>query len=340
MWSIDNKTPFAVGQAFTQDDQTGDLVWMVAVKATFDISMQSFNLGIADEQEELHHSEEYRGEAFDSSLLHACDFSFAKNKIDILLDATAYAPNERPVTELMTGLILGPIKKVLMVYGNRIYDRFLGVLYHSPPSRFLQMPIIYEKAYGGWEPNEECKLTFCELRNPAGTGFFRRRSVAIDQLLPNIEYKAFPTRRRSKKNRIAGYGPIASHWSPRLEYAGTSENSQERELSFARPKDFNQAYYQVAPADQQLAEFNGGEHVVLYNLHPGVEEIQAILPRIDVGFETLIGNQTDWQPGKLQTILIKPDQMKLQMVWQASISNGGSFSDIKSTQVSHKIHKL
>ncbi len=340
MWSIDNKTPFAVGQAFTQDDKTGDLVWMVAVKATFDLSMETNRPVIAEKQEEPCQADEFRDDPIYSSLLKSCDFALEKKKIDVLLHATAHAPNKEPVTELMTGVVLGPLKKFLIVRGNRYYDRFLGILFKTPPNRFIHMPIIYERAYGGWEENSNQNLPPYEYRNPAGTGFFKKRSSAVDQNLPNIEYAGFPTKRNGRKNKIAGYGPIAPNWSPRYTYAGIGSNETETDFSLVRPGDFNPAYYQAAPEDQQLDGVNGGEAIVLYHLHPKYPEIHSRLPSIEIGFETLMNQEVVKQPGKLQSIIFTPDNLNLQMVWQANFSNGRDTSLIKSTRVTHTIHQL
>lgn len=340
MWSIENTTPFAAGQAFTQHDQTGEVVWMVALKATFDMDMETNRPIIADEQEDPSDADEFKDDPINSSLAKCCDFALAKQNVDVWLDATAYSPGGEPVTELMTGVIVGSVRKTLTVYGNRYYDRFLGILYHSPPNKFNHMPITYEKAYGGWERSKKDEFPPYEHRNPAGTGFFKRRSSAIDQTLPNIEYPGFPTKRKSKKNRIAGYGPIPLHWEPRAQYAGTIENNPERDVSVVRPKDFNPLFYQKAPQDQQLQNVTGGEPVILYNMHPEHSEIQSCLPTIDITFESLIENETYKQSGKLQSIIIHPEKLKLQMVWQANIRNGRDASAIKGTKISHTIHKL
>lgn len=340
MWTIDNQTPFATGQSFTQDDHPGDIVWMVGVKATFKIDFESHKIEIAEEQEDLKDADEFRDEATNSSILNPCDFALSKKKIDVLLQATAYAPEEKPVTELMTGLIVGPLRKTLTVYGNRVYDRFMGKLFQSPPSKFIQMPLIYEKAYGGFDRDSEDDYPPYELRNPIGTGFYKKRSSATDLSLPNIEYADFPTAGSSKKNKVAGYGPIAPHWSPRIDYAGTIDENGERDITNIRPPDFDPIYYQQAPEDQHIEEIHGGEPVVLYNMHPEFSEIKTHLPQIEIEFKTLIENEVITKPGRLQSIHITPDEGKLRMVWQANFSNGVDPSAIKTTSVTHNIINL
>lgn len=158
--------------------------------------------------------------------------------------------------------------------------------------------------------------------------------------MPKIEYPGFPTVAADKKNKVAGYGPIASHWAPRIFHAGTIEDNPNTKISSARPPDFNPTYYQTAPEDQLLSEVHGEESVILYHLHPKYSEIHSCLPTIDINFETLIENKTVKRPGKLQSIIITPDKLKLQMVWQANFSNNIKPKEIKGTQITHRIHKL
>lgn len=333
MWTIINNTPFATGQSFTQEVKTGDLVWMVGVKATFDIDAKTNELSIADEQTEVYDVDEYVDSPLNSSLLHACDFAPYKPNVDILLDASAFVPEEKFVAELEVGFIVGRIKKLLKVIGNRYYGRSLGILYKTSPVPFSQKAITYGRAYGGWQEHGPDKPPLFDRRNPCGTGFFKKRRYATDIRLPNIEYPGFPTRRNPKKNVVAGFGPISPQWEPRITFAGTYDENPDRDVPIQRPPDFNPLYYQSAPGDQQLKEVKGGESIILYHLHPDFVEIHCRLPRVKIEFETLIANQTTRQLGKLYSIIITPHELKLQMVWQANVSNGPKSSDIKGTQI-------
>lgn len=319
MWNIDNRTPYKAASAFTQD-KTGGLVWMVAVKATFDYSLEHKELTVAEEQEEVNTIDEFGDTPFNSSPIKVCDFAPVKPKIDVLLDAEAFSPKEAYVIELEVGCMVGPMKKKLRVVGNRVYGRTLGIIYTSNTVPFNRKPIIYENAYGGWQQDEPDKPVLYDLRNPAGTGFFKKRKYAEDVSLPNIEYPGFPTRKNPKKNRVAGFGPIAPHWSSRITYAGTVDPDSEQ--ASWPPPDVNPLFYQCAPEDQQLERVIGGEPVLLVHLHPDHQEIRFSLPSISIDFESTVNGKMFKQPGNLNTICLTPSKPRLTMVWQANFNGG------------------
>ncbi len=337
MWDIINKTPFKADYLFTQDGKTRDLIFMVAVKATFDISVEDRNPTIAEEQTELNTADEFRGDPLYTSLFNINDFMMYKPKVDVLLNATAYAPEEKPVRELTVGFVLGRQKKQLNVMGNRYYKRIMGVLTRTMPSLFIKKEITYENAFGGWQESKDKNKPLYETRNPAGKGYVKNRWSLADIDLPNIEYPGFPTRKTAKKNQVAGFGPIAAHWSPRSEYSGTIVQEQQPEDTPVRPPDFNPLYYQYAPIDQQLDEINGDEPVVLQNMHPEHPEIHFFLPSVSIEFETFVDNKTIHQPAKLHTVLIEPDKLKLQMVWQGNLACPNRGKTLEYTNVTHQM---
>ena len=340
VWTIINKTPFAADYSFTQDDKNGELVWMVAVKATFAISPADGKLTIAEEQVELNKTDEFRGDPLYTSLLKTNDFVLNKPEVDILLEAKVFSFEEKPVRELMVGFALGKLKKILKVTGNHYYERFLGFLIKTLPSPFKEREIIYENAFGGWMEASDNKNIFYETRNPAGKGYAKNRWFLADVDIPNIEYPGFPTRKKAKKNKIAGFGPIAAHWSPRLEYAGTINEETKSENTTIRPPDFNPLYYQYAPADQRLKEIKGGEPVSLLNTHPRHPEICFELPEIEITLETMMDNKIINHPAKVHTILIEPDKLKLQMVWQGNVTCAKQGKTLEYTRINHQINAL
>ncbi len=311
---------------------------MVATKATFDIKPEENEVVIADKQEPVYEADKFRGDPQTTGLEHPSDFALEKPNVDILLDAMAFSPGEKPVTEMIVGFSLGPVKKFLKIVGNRWFDKFLGAIIKTDKSTFTMMPITYERAYGGWQELEKGAKTYVDIRNPAGTGYFRKR-WAVDSIpLPNIEYAAYPTKKKPKKNRIAGFGPIASHWSPRIEYAGTYNENPEV-FPNTRPANFDSSYFQLAPADQQAKIINGAEEAVLYNLHPKYREIRFSLPEISISYETYMDLQNIHQEANLQTIVIQPDQLKLHMVWQGNVICQNQGETLDYTKISYSFKK-
>ncbi len=337
MWKIFNTTPFATGSSFRQENQTGVLIWMVAVKASFQIEPTTGFLSIAEEQELPSQGEQFKGEATNSGLLQNSDFVLGKEKVDILLNATAYSPMDEPVTEMVAGFDLGPISKSLKIIGDREYQKSLGFIIQTTPMPFAKMPIVYENAYGGWQETQEDEDPVYEIRNPAGIGFSKKRKYRPGKNLPNIEYLKYPTKKRPRKNRVAGFGPIPGHWAPRVDFAGKLLNTSERPVSDFYPDDFNPLFHQYAPLDQQADQISGKEEVILYNLHPDHEHISFQLPLVEIRFETYIDTEIVKHNGTLQTIYIEPDHNRLQMVWLGSLPCTRKEESLEYTRVNSKI---
>src|SRR5882757_3376971 len=94
MWLLDNKTPYAAERNWTRDAR-GMYVWLVAVRATFDVAPNG-KLTLADEQVPPALEPKYRGDPNTTGLLFDSDLLAVKPGTDVLLDACAHAPKGRP----------------------------------------------------------------------------------------------------------------------------------------------------------------------------------------------------------------------------------------------------
>src|SRR4029077_21012090 len=89
-------------------------------------------------------------------------------------------------SEMEVRLTVGPLRKELRVFGDRQWFRTLGGPAVSHPTAFEKMPLVYERAFGGWDRRpSDTRQHACEVRNPVGTGF--RLSFEEGLPLPNIE---------------------------------------------------------------------------------------------------------------------------------------------------------
>src|SRR4030095_10595505 len=145
MWELDNQTPFAADRAWVRD-RDGSEVWIVAVKATFEIRPDG-TTRIAESQEEVCRSPKYRGEPGRSSLLYDSDLVRTKPATDILANCHAYAPYGRTTPHIDVTLKVADIAKTLRVWGDRMWK--IGILSAgvSSPEPFERMPIVYERAF-------------------------------------------------------------------------------------------------------------------------------------------------------------------------------------------------
>ena len=117
MWQIDNRTPFAAERGWVRD-RNGAEIWLVAVKATFDVRPDG-TTDVSKAQPPVLRLPEHFGEPGKSSIKFDSDLILTKTTTDVVVVGHACAPGGRPVTELDAGFRVGPITKLLKVFGDR-----------------------------------------------------------------------------------------------------------------------------------------------------------------------------------------------------------------------------
>jgi hypothetical protein len=331
MWAIDNYTPYKVLKTWGRD-QDGVHEWIVCVKAIFEIKPDS-QVALADEQREPLRLAEYHGEPGQSSVRYDAELVGVKPTTDIVVNGTAYAPGGRPSTQFPIGLRVGSIEKVLIVKGNRMWERGIVGMAPSAVQPVTRVPILYERAYGGYDhaaPDpQEHRL---EPRNPVGCGLAPKGGKRAGDALPNFEYP----NGNLERDGPAGFGAIDSHWSPRRELAGTYDRGWEQHRRPLLPTDWDRRSLLCSPTDQRPAEFlRGGEVVELTNLTPE-GRLRFELPRVYLTFSTEIDQSFEEHRGHLTTVIIEPDDSRLIMVWSTSIKCGNNGDYLEETVVREK----
>jgi len=332
MWALDNVTPFAADRAWVRD-RNGAEIWLVAVKATFNIAPDG-STHAADEQVPVFLAPKFSGEPGKSSLLYDTDLPRTKVTTDIIINGHAFSPGREPVTLLKVGFRVGSLQKSLWVTGDRLWKGgLLGVrLARAVP--FVKMPITYERAYGGTD--EQGKKPKWDPRNPVGTGVISNRGRLVGQRAPNIHAERPGWFSRFRASKPAGFGVIAGHWMPRVRLAGTCDAKWEAERAPLLPGDFDDRFHQCAPRDQQTQQFlKGGEEVELFHLTTS-GHLAFYLPRVILGFETDFGNELTPHRGSLHTVIIEPDFPRVQMVWHTALPCHAKVTKLKSTRITEK----
>jgi hypothetical protein len=327
MWAIRNYTPYKVGKTWGRD-KDGIHEWIVAAKGTFDIKPDG-SLRLADEQLEPLHLPEYNGEAGFSSLRYDADLVAPKPTTDVVLNGNAYAPKGRPATEFQVSLRLGNLHKVIKVVGNRRWDRGLTGISPSSAEPVTQLPIIYERAYGGSDLLDvDPKKRRMDTRNPVGCGLVAQEG----QPLPNFQYP----NGNLEKSGPAGYGAIDSFWSPRREFAGTYDKTWERDRMPLLPADWDPRSLLCSPTDQRPdTTLRGGEVVELGNLTPsGV--LRFSLPNVRLTFNTRIDKRIEEHRALLATVIIEPDHPRVIVVWLSSLKCRADVDYLEETVVREK----
>ncbi len=315
MWQVDNRSPFAAERGWVRD-RDGAEVWLVAVKCTFDVRPDG-TTEVSKEQMPVLRVPEYHGEPGKSSIKYEADLVHTKKTTDVLVVGHAHAPGGKPVTELDVGFRVGPVQKLLRVFGNRTW----GASGPTKPEPFLKMPLVYERAFGGVDTGSDNPERDWDWRNPLGTGFAVEKEHLSDRLLPNIEYPKACMQAWSDRPPPAGFGAIGSHWQPRAGLAGTYDDNWMKTRQPLLPDDFDDHFFQCAPADQQAPEFlRGGEPVVLLRLTPS-GDLRFLLPKVYLGFETRFydGSREVHKNRKLHTVILEPDFPRVSLVWHTAL---------------------
>jgi hypothetical protein len=335
MWQLDNRTPFAAERSWVRD-RDGAEIWLVAVKCTFGIKPDG-GTEIATEQPPIVMAPEYMNPALpgQSSLRYDSDMVRTKTTTDVVVVGHAYAPRKKPVRELDVGFRIGPLVKQLHITGDRIW---LGGS-PSEPLPFTKLPLVYERAYGGYDrATLNTASPEWDARNPVGIGFAVSASSAGGQRLPNVEYRDQLIRSWRDRPRPAGFGPIGAHWQPRGKLAGTYDDEWQQERFPLLPDDFDDRHYQCVPSDQQARKFlTGGETVRLVNLTPaGILDFR--LPRLFLGFETSFytGEREIHDRPKLHTVIIEPDFPRVSLVWHSALPCHPKVLKLKETRIFQK----
>ena len=327
MWAIKNHTPYKAANGWWRD-QAGRVHWLVGVKATYRFDAEG-RVELADEQHDALTMPVYRGEPGLSSLRYDADVEAPKPTTDVVLNATAYAPHGRPSSDFLAALRVGDVQKALRIRGDRVWERGPLGLRASRAQPIAQMPIDYERAFGGHDRRDpDPARQRIDLRNPVGRGI----AAEAQQSVANIEYPEGTP----ESSGPAGFGPIDHHWSPRREWQGTYDAAWERERRPLLASDWDARALCCAPPDQRPARLlMGGEHIELIHLTPH-ECVRFALPRVHLGFSTHIDGRVEEHRPRLSSVVIEPDAWRLMLVWTTALACGNDVDYLEHTIVREK----
>lgn len=315
MWQLDNHTPFAADRSWIRNPE-GLEIWVVAVKATYDILPDS-DTRIAAEQVPVH-----AGPCLDPEgryLLYETDLGPAKAATDILLNGQAHSPTGEAVSELAIAFRVDGMIRKAMVFGDRLWQRGMLGTRAGKPEPFVSMPLTYARAWGG----DDQDLVGAS-GNPAGCGILKPPD-GEPWRMPNIE--DFDRRLHTPHERVpvAGFGPVPPHWPGRRRYAGTYDEAWLEIRAPLLPVDLDPRHWQVAPPEQQFeGHLRGGEPVVLMNLTPAGfcpdSRLMFHLPKLSLGFETRFydGSMERSRP-RIHSLTLEPDYPRLSIVYHMTL---------------------
>lgn len=250
----------------------------------------------------------------DGTLRFPDDCQDEKPGTDIGLVGTAFpvaTKESRSKNSAFAWLQVGKLRKVIQIFGPRHYGADLSI---SEPGPLAPTPLVYELAYGGREQDGSA----CD-ENPVGVGFTRKklslngkpapRLEPVDEMLHNAP-KAHPSH--------AAFAPIAEHWQPRLGFAGTHDDTWQRERNPLRPLDFNPRFFNWSPPGLYSSEpLQGDEPIEVAGVLPeGVWRFK--LPAYPMRFEVDLDGTTLGPPTHLDGVLIDADERVVELTYRVA----------------------
>jgi hypothetical protein len=131
------------------------------------------------------------------------DFWPTKLQTDVAVRGSAHSPNGRPVPFCRVRVQVGQHSKAINVYGDRqVLWNDRGKVQFGSPEPFTELPIVWERSYGGWDrrvPIGIDPMTVADMarlefdhpgmypRNPMGRGYLVVDAPCEGVLLPNLE---------------------------------------------------------------------------------------------------------------------------------------------------------
>ncbi len=328
-----NPTPLAATPLFLTDRHGAETL-LVAVKGTWRINRDG-TLSVAEEQVPVRFEPEYSGDPASSSLLHDTDVVLEKPGTDCILLGYAWAP-KMGVGSVDVNFGVGPVRKTVRVFGERIWMKCLGKVSMSKPAPFEKIPLLWERAFGGadtsWPDPKDHEFS---LENPVGRGLMAKKTkLEIDGLrLPNLEDPAHLIKKPTDCPGPAGFGPIPPHWQPRAGYAGTYDDNWRKYLSPLPPEDMDPRFHSSAsPGLASTRHLTGTEQVLVENASRTgrlLFDLPGGVPSVSV----MIGAATRELEMRLDTVIVEPDEERLVLVWRGSHNVHGRVHDVHSVRV-------
>jgi hypothetical protein len=313
MLQLNNGTPFPSTIYLIPDAEGIDSLFTV-VKGTLALGER---LSIAEQQVPVALADAYLGEPGKSSIKLPSDVSLIKPGTDVLLLGSAYAPGAH-ATEMDVSLVMGPLRKTVRVFGDRVWERSGPGHAISRAAPFDKMPLVWERAFGGTDRADGESLA--EPRNPVGTGYRVRKSEQELEgtSLPNLEDPEHLIGSWKDAPPPVCYAPICGHWEPRKGYAGTYDAEWQKQRAPFLPEDFDPRFCQLAPpglvAPGYLA---AGTAVEVRGATPsGLLRFQ--LPPVRVEVTYVLDGSPQVRPANLDTVIIEANDNRLVLVWRAA----------------------
>jgi hypothetical protein len=311
MLQLLNETPFKATLAVFPDRAGIDTLYVI-VKATVTIQPR---IALAPEQLPITMADEYHGDPASSSLKAVSDLHIGKPGTDVLVTGHARAP--RPITDMTVVVSVAERQKALRVVGDRVWRRD-GTA--SEPEPFTEMPLVWERAYGGVHASGD--QVVAEERNPVGCGFLGDRKPAEleNSPAPNLLDPAAPLQKLGNAALPACFAPTAPAWLPRRTFAGTYDEAWQKSRAPYLPDDFDPRFLQCATEGLRFERFLQGTEPVRITGMTLSGPIDFVVPTVRPQIEVTVAGSPIATRAELETLWVEPDENRASLAWRGMVS--------------------
>ncbi len=310
-----NALPFAAATLI--DDHLGHECALVIAKLAWRVTADG-QAHIAEPQREIRFSPEYfRGAG--SSLKYPHERYTEKPGTELLLIGDAWPSPGKKVSQMDVSVRLESgertLKKSVRLFGPRVFvENVLSITPGSAAEITGPVPLVYELAAGGTDPERPYDDGGCDPVNPVGTCFRRDKKKLVGERAHQLE--------PIEGSAPAGFGPIARHWSPRAALFGTLDDAHFRRRHPVPPRDFDLRYNVDAHPDLFSATpLQGDEPIEVVGATPeGAWRFR--LPLYQPRFHVLQDNAWTERPTKLDTIFVDLSNVRrriVELTWRCAV---------------------
>jgi len=333
MFISTNRTPY-LAEGFTSIDKACTKSFVVVVRATYDVDDHGA-CRLSEQQTPFVYADAHHGDPETTAIRAESDFAPVKPRAEVLLDAVAMAPGGAAVDTVEVALRGPSIDKRAVVTGERRWQRSARGLQPSAPRPFHSLPLAWHLAFGGTDRTTDNGSGHpTDPRNPLGCGLnVNRREEAIEgRPLPSIEHPASRMARWDDRPEPIGFGPVARFAAERARHAGTYDQRWMDDVLPFLPDDFDDRYFQAAPADQQLDTLAEGDTFACLHMDTsGVFRVR--LPRLAVPVSFVFDDRTRVPTVVPDTLILQPHHRRVVLLGRARAPLPRKFTRLREVTI-------
>ncbi|WCM89475.1 DUF2169 family type VI secretion system accessory protein [Acidovorax sp. NCPPB 3576] len=314
---LENLTPFAA-EILPGYGPDGGLQKTVVVKATLDfrnrVAPHGTGLPI------LRGDQFFDAQGMEGVVRFESDLVPFKPRVDVIVNAVAYAPGGKPVAAFDAGVTVGREARVVRVFGERVWRKRLGlfpVAVEQAPA--LHVPVAYHLAYGGQDPADAQAFA---PANPTGLGF--SAGLPPDGLpLPRIEWPDELIHAASDTPSPAGFGCFGRTWLPRRKLLGSYGPAEWQVPGIVgrMPQSFDPAAWNCAHPRMQFSPAQVKPGTSIQWVHLSAQgPSQITLPDIRPHVSWTADGKSHTVSPHFDTVTIEPEHGHFALTWRHTLS--------------------